>query len=275
MATAELTAWTAPCTLLSRREVGPDAIIMELALPEPMTDVAPGVFAMLSPADGSGPEIPRPFSLYDLPAPDRATFLVQIMGRGTQALAAVSPGQEVLCTMPLGNGFTLPAPERPVVIVAGGVGCAPFLHYLRLRLQQGAGARTHMIYGARESSRLYDYQAFAALDGIDLRAATDDGSLGFHGNVIAALDAGLANGSLPRDADFLACGPAGLLHGFADYARKQDLQAWLSLETYMGCGFGVCNACPVETEPEGPLGAWPWARTCREGPVFPLTSIRF
>jgi len=275
MATAELSAWTASCTLLARRAVGPDAFVVELQLPAPQEDLAPGVFAMLSPADGSGPEIPRPFSLYDLPAPDRATFLIQVMGRGTQALDAVPLGEGILCTLPLGNGFTLPDPGREVVIVAGGVGCAPFLLYLRRRLAQGAAARTHMIYGAREASRLYDYAAFAEVEGIELRAATDDGSRGFHGHAVAALDAGLQEGSLPRDADFLACGPAGLLHGFADYARSENLAAWLSLETYMGCGYGVCNACPVATEPTGPLGAWPWARTCREGPVFPLTSIRF
>lgn len=274
MPAAELTAWTAHCRLLGTRAVGPDAYVLEVGLPEPLVDPAPGVFAMLSPADGSGPEIPRPFSLYDLPAPDRATFLVQVMGRGTQALVKVPVDGELLVTMPLGNGFTLPAPEREVVIVAGGVGSAPFLLYLKHRLAQGAGTRTRMIYGARSAERLYDAAAFE-MEGTELRLATDDGSRGFHGHVVAALEAGLDDGSIPREADFLACGPAGLLHGFADFARARGLDAWLSLETYMGCGFGVCNACPVPTEPDGPLGAWPWAKTCTEGPVFPLSSIRF
>ncbi|PCJ51870.1 MAG: hypothetical protein COA70_13295, partial [Planctomycetota bacterium] len=80
---------------------------------------------------------------------------------------------------------------------------------------------------------------------------------------------------LPADALFLGCGPAGLLHGFADFARARNLDAVLSLETYMGCGFGVCNACPVATNPDGPLGFWPYTRTCIEGPVFPLSSIQF
>ncbi|MDP6962642.1 MAG: dihydroorotate dehydrogenase electron transfer subunit, partial [Planctomycetota bacterium] len=75
------------------------------------------------------------------------------------------------------------------------------------------------------------------------------------------------------DAVFLACGPEGLLHAFADFARLRNLDAYLSLETYMGCGYGVCNACPVSTSREGKLSSWPYAKTCCEGPVFSLKDI--
>ena len=42
----------------------------------------------------------------------------------------------------------------------------------------------------------------------------------------------------------------------------------------MGCGVGICNGCAVMTEPEGPLGAWPVAKCCVDGPVFPAAAIR-
>jgi len=265
--------------LVGRRDCGPDAFVLDLRLPEALPAARPGRFAMLSPADGTGPCIPRPFSLYDQPAPDRVTFLVQVMGKGTRALAALAPGAGVTCTLPLGNGFEVAAPEEEVVMVAGGVGSAPFLLYGRRRAEAAAGlsggaAATHFLFGARSGERLYDRAAF---DGMGLRTvlATDDGSVGFAGNVVRCLDAELEAGRIGADARFLACGPEGLLHGFAAFARERGLRAELSLETYMGCGFGVCNACPVPTEPDGPLGAWPWARTCEAGPVFPLTAIRF
>ena len=41
----------------------------------------------------------------------------------------------------------------------------------------------------------------------------------------------------------------------------------------MGCGVGICNGCPVPTRPEGPLGAWPNAKCCVEGPVFEARAI--
>ncbi len=274
MQVAETAASSLRATLVSRRAVGPDAFILELELPGMPNDLAPGKFAMLSPAVGGTQQIARPFSVYDRPAANRFTFLIQVLGDGTRELVTLEPGAEVICTMPLGNGFEVALVEQEFVIVAGGVGSAPFLKYVQDRIAAKAAATTHMILGARTADRLYDSEAFEALD-FDLRLATDDGSRGFHGNVVQALGAALDAGELSSSAHFLACGPAGLLHGFADFARQRLLRAWLSLETYMGCGFGVCNACPVPTNPDGPLGAWPFARTCKEGPVFSLDAIQF
>jgi dihydroorotate dehydrogenase electron transfer subunit len=285
---------THTATVVASRRVGPDAFVLEVETADILpgcadvahaiasaapaaTDVAtcnPGWFAMLSPADGSGPVLPRPFSLYDVLGPNRISFLIQELGRGTKALGKLTAGAVLDMTFPLGNGFTLPANDRPVVLLAGGVGSAPFLMYARQRLAAGAGEQTWFFLGGRTKDRLYDHQAF--LDcGVKTLLSTDDGSHGFAGNVIQNLQAQRAEGVIPDDALFCACGPGGFLHGFANYARAEGLHAQLSLETYMGCGFGVCNGCPVPTEPDGPLGAWPWARTCQEGPVFPLTSIRF
>lgn len=258
--------------LLDRRSCGPDGFVLEVALAEPLAPVAPGQFAMLAPGDGSGPLIPRPFSVYDQPAADRLTFLVQVIGPGTRALAAIPVGGSVLCTVPLGNGFAVAPPEREVVFVAGGVGSAPFLLYGRARRR--AGGKTTLLFGARSAERLYDRAAFER-EGLAPCYATDDGSLGFHGNVVAALADALRRGTVGRVALFAACGPEGLLHAFARFARAEGLEAELSLETYMGCGVGICNACPVPTEPQGALGSWPYAKSCLDGPVFPLRDIVF
>ncbi|NQU50731.1 MAG: dihydroorotate dehydrogenase electron transfer subunit [Planctomycetes bacterium] len=274
MAPSTASAATHTAQVVASRRCGPDAFVMELEVDRDLPDCRPGVFAMLSPADGSGPVLPRPFSLYDLLTPTRLSFLIQELGTGTRALGKMSAGAEIEMTFPLGNGFTLPAAERPVVLLAGGVGSAPFLHYARQRVAAAAGDRTWYFMGGRTKDRLYDHQAFLECD-ITTQLSTDDGSYGFHGNVIASLDSQRLAGKIPADALYCACGPSGLLHGFADYARENKLDAQISLETYMGCGFGVCNACPVPTQPDGPLGAWPWARTCQDGPVFPLTSIVF
>lgn len=271
------TAAAARCwraTLLDLRACGPDAFVAEVELPADPGPVRPGQFAMLSPADGSGPCIARPFSVFDRTGPRRFTFLVQVLGAGTRALQSVARGAAWTVTMPLGNGFTVAPAARPVVFVAGGVGSAPFLLYARARAALGAGGRTWMLYGARTADRLYDRQLFAA-SGVPLRCCTQDGAEGARGTVLDLLEAELAAGRLPQDALFCACGPEGLLHAFAALARARGLEAELSLETYMGCGWGGCNACPIATEPAGPLGAWPWAKTCTQGPVFPLTAVRF
>ncbi len=259
---------------LRLQSCGADAFLLELELPAPLPALAPGRFAMICREDGLGPVIPRPFSVYDQPDPRRLVFLVQVIGRGTRILAALRPGDPVTCTVPLGNGFVVAPPGREVVLVAGGIGSAPFLLYARQRLEAGRQSGTTFFFGARSADRLYDARAFGTLR-VRTVFSTDDGSAGFHGSVVEAVQHSLAGGGIGRDALFCACGPEGLLHGFAAFAREHALEYELSLETYMGCGFGVCNGCPVPTAPDGPLGSWPWAKACRAGPVFSGSAIRF
>jgi dihydroorotate dehydrogenase electron transfer subunit len=273
---ASTTANAARCRrarLVGKRACGPDAFVGEVELGEDPGPVAPGQFAMLSPGDDSGPCIARPFSVFDRTSARRFTFLVQVLGPGTRALAAVPVGGDWIVMMPLGNGFDVAPTARRTVFVAGGVGSAPFLLYARARTAEGAGGRTWMLYGARTADRLYDRDAFES-EGVAVLCATQDGSAGARGTVLELLARELDAGRIPGDALFCGCGPEGLLHAFAAFARARGLAAELSLETYMGCGWGGCNACPVPTEPTGALGAWPWAKTCTQGPVFPLSDIR-
>ena len=79
---------------------------------------------------------------------------------------------------------------------------------------------------------------------------TVDGSFGVKGFVTDAL---------PETYDcFFACGPLAMLK--AVY-RACHTTGQLSLEERMGCGFGACMGCTIETR-FGPR------RVCKEGPVF-------
>ena len=269
---ADTRVWTGKVT--GKPACGPDTFVLELRLPEAIEPIAAGRFAMVSPAHGEGPVIPRPFSIYEQPEPSTVTFLVQVIGPGTQALEALEMGEGVNCTLPLGKGFQAPAASRELVMVAGGVGSAPFLGYGRQRVAEGGASNTTYFFGARTGDRLYDREKFED-QAFRTVLATDDGSLGFSGSVLDSLAEELDGGCVGREALFCACGPEGLLHAFAAFCKERDLEGQISLETYMGCGYGVCNACPVPTRPEGVLGHWPWAKSCLEGPVFPLEAVAF
>jgi len=91
--------------------------------------------------------------------------------------------------------------------------------------------------------------------------------------VLALLEALWSSKEIPRQVRLLACGPHPMLVAVERLARAQGLECWLSLETLMGCGVGICNGCPVATRPEGPMGSWPNAKCCVEGPVFPVGAI--
>jgi dihydroorotate dehydrogenase electron transfer subunit len=236
-------------------------------------------FFMLRRTDGASPLIPRPFSIYRQEG-EELWFLVKVMGRGTQALAQTPPGGELRLIGPLGNGWpTLDGSGAPWVFLGGGIGCAPFYMAIEQALAGMDGqkpvprAALTYLFGAARAGLLYDLEAVRAL-GVRVEVATDDGSAGFHGNVLELLRHSMETGDLPHRLRLLACGPEPMLHAIAEFARERNLSCWLSLETLMGCGVGICNGCPVPTRTEGSLGSWPNAKCCVEGPVFDASAIR-
>jgi dihydroorotate dehydrogenase electron transfer subunit len=213
-------------------------------------------------------QLPRPFSLYDR-ADDGSwgSFLIKPIGDGTRALCDVAPGEGIVLTGPLGQPFPMDVADP--VLVAGGVGLAPFLLWAKHARAQGRLPR--LVFGGRTREALAGIADFAGLARV--HAATDDGSEGFRGNVLGLLERLQGEGEIPRDVRLLACGPHPMLVAVERLARAQELDCWLSLETLMGCGVGICNGCPVVTRREGPLGGWPNAKCCVEGPVFHAGAI--
>jgi dihydroorotate dehydrogenase electron transfer subunit len=265
--------------LVSVRPSGSDGVVLRVRPDLEQPALRAARFFMLRRDDPSSPVIPRPFSLYRQVDGD-LEFLIKVMGRGTRALAESTPGTRLVTVGPLGHGWpTLDGDGAPWVGIAGGIGSVPFFEGVRQSLagMDGAAPATPadwtLIYGGRHAGFLYDLEEFLEL-GVRVLAATDDGSQGFHGNVVQCLEHQWDSGQLPEQVRLLTCGPEPMMEAVARVARERELECYLSLETYMGCGVGICNGCAVMTEPEGPLGAWPVAKCCVDGPVFPATAIR-
>ena len=265
--------------LVSVRPTGSDGVVLRIRPELPQRGLRAARFFMLRRDDALSPAIPRPFSFYREVDGD-LEFLIKVMGKGTRALAQSAPGTSLVTVGPLGHGWpTLDGDGVPWVGIAGGIGSVPFYEGVRQALAGMDGAAPvkredfTVIYGGRNAGFLYDLGEFADL-GVRVLAATDDGSQGFHGNVIQCLEHLWAAGELPQKVRLLSCGPEPMMEAVARLARERSLECYLSLETYMGCGVGICNGCAVATEPEGPLGAWPVAKCCVDGPVFPADAIK-
>ncbi|MBO9643241.1 MAG: dihydroorotate dehydrogenase electron transfer subunit, partial [Pseudacidovorax sp.] len=84
------------------------------------------------------PFLLRPMSVYGT-GPDAGTveFLYAVAGTGTQALATLAEGQSMEIVGPLGQGFTLDASARRVLMVARGVGLATMAPLVRQAAQAG------------------------------------------------------------------------------------------------------------------------------------------
>lgn len=234
----------------------------------PIAPTRPGQFYMLRSEQRWPVLLPRPFSLYDR-ADDGSwgSFLLKAIGPGTRALAALRPGEAVHLTGPLGRPF--PADVGDPLCIAGGIGLAPFLLLARQQKARG-GEPLRLLFGGRNRTALAGIGDFTGL--ADVRPATDDGSHGFHGLITQLLDAMCEAGEVKAGETVFCCGPDPMMHAVAKLCERRSLRCFLSLETYMACGYGVCNGCTVKVQ--GPrFHGWPYSKTCMEGPVYEACEL--
>jgi dihydroorotate dehydrogenase electron transfer subunit len=217
--------------------------------------VTPGRFAMVAAPGRPDCILLRPYSYYATHGDDVISLLVKSVGKGTAGLLAARAGDPVAVVGPLGSQF--PDPPPTCWAVAGGVGAAPF------------GVLKHrpgieVLFGARTVGESGFATALQGL-GATLHLATDDGSAGFHGSVVALLEARLGRGERPGAV--YTCGPTGMMAAVARVARAHDVPCWASLEERMGCGIGVCRGCAHRDAAGG------WRCICVDGPVYDARVI--
>jgi len=225
--------------IVSRRQVGEGMWVIGLHAPEVAASVRSGQFVNIG--LNPGPLLRRPFSVYRA-SDESIEVILKAVGTGTAQLISLRVGDLVSCLGPLGRGFELRPGLRTAVLISGGLGVAPMP--LAARDARAMGLQVTWVHGARTADELC-----AESDGDAVIKATDDGSAGFAGTAVAAAP----------DADLvLACGPNPMLAAVA--ARWPEAQ--VAVETYMGCGTGVCLGCAV------PLVRGGFDRACKEGPVY-------
>lgn len=225
-----------------RRQVARDMFVIAMRAPEIAATVRAGQFVNLG--WSPGPLLRRPFSVYRTDG-EQIEVLLKAVGAGTAQLLAMESGDRISCLGPLGRGFEISG--SGVLLISGGLGIAPMP--LAARDARANGARVTWVHGARTQADLCD-----EADGDEVIWATDDGSQGFRGTAVDAAP----------DADVvLACGPNRMLAAVA----QRWPQAQVAVETYMGCGTGVCLGCAV------PLKRGGYDRACKEGPVYRARDI--
>ncbi len=225
----------------------------------------PGQFVMLR-VPGAG-LLRRPYSYCDRPETGGFSLLVKAVGIGTGALTRLPVGAAVQSLGPLGTSFEAPAnPEITPVVVAGGVGIAPFVIFCRELAE--AGRRAIVLLGGRRAPDLYLRDAFREF-GMDVRCATEDGGFGERGRVTALLPQALEDAGSPL---VYSCGPTPMLIRVAEKAREAGIPHQVSIERRMGCGMGCCLGCVVWAAPEDG-GDAAYLRSCTEGPVFDAERI--
>jgi dihydroorotate dehydrogenase electron transfer subunit len=203
----------------------------------------------------------RPQSVYRVErSSGRLEFLYKVVGRGTQGLATLKPGDLLDMVGPLGRGFSIDPRHRNIVVLGRGVGLATMAPISQLAGQMGV--RITAILSARSPELALAADLFESV-GTVIKVLDTDGSSAVE-NVEAILRRLMREGK--ADA-FYTCGSNRLLQLMKRVAREHRIPGQAAMEQIMACGLGPCYICVRTFERDGKKEM---RRVCVEGPVFDL-----
>jgi benzoate/toluate 1,2-dioxygenase reductase subunit len=190
------------------RQLSPSSIGFSVRLVEPLSYL-PGQYVNVS---VPGTAQTRSYSFSSMPKDGVVEFLVRNIPGGMMSsyLAnAAKPGDALTLTGPIGS-FYLRDVLRPVLMLAGGTGLAPFLAMLETLEARGTTQPIHMIYGVTsdadlvEVDRLTDFEA--AIPGFTFTTVVADPASSHErkGYVTHHMPEAVLHGG---DVDVYLCGP--------------------------------------------------------------------
>ena len=189
----------------------------------------------------------RPISVCDYDA-ETLTLIYKVVGSGTEIMASLPAGTKLDVLTGLGNGYdTTLSGDRPV-LVGGGVGVPPMFNLCKKLMAEGK--QPQVVLGFNTGAEIFLAEDFKAL-GAEVHIATADGSVGTKGFVTDVI----------RNLEytyFYSCGPMPM---FKAMETVMTTSGQYSFEERMGCGFGACMGCTIQTK-NG------YKRVCKDGPVF-------
>ncbi|MEM7693345.1 MAG: hypothetical protein AAF318_02770 [Pseudomonadota bacterium] len=217
-------ATVADCTVpvVAGHRVG-DVAFLTVAAPQGCAPSGPGAFALLRAVSPGAPFLGRPLSII---GGDEGlwSFAFNIIGAGTEALAALAPGENAEIVGPLGTPFGAAfLGEAPVTIVGDRTHVGTLLALAAAR----KGLVTRVLLRDDGSPAIPVFEdAFKTL-----------GATASRGNTADAI-ALAAKGDDP-----LAIAGEDVLAVALQEATPEGRVAEVALHQMMGCGFGACHSC--------------------------------
>ena len=182
----------------------------------------------------------------------KLTLIYKAVGKGTEYMASLTEGAELMVLTGLGNGYDLSLAGDKPLLIGGGAGVPPMFMAAKRLIE--AGKSVTVIMGFGRADEVFYKEEFEKI-GAEVRITTVDGSCGVRGFVTDAM---------PEEYTyFYTCGPEPMLKAVYD---KSTTGGQFSFEERMGCGFGACMGCTCKTK-------YGNKRICRDGPVLAKEEI--
>jgi dihydroorotate dehydrogenase electron transfer subunit len=258
--------------VISNVEVMPGIHLVWIEAPDIAVAAQPGQFIAVRCGSFT---LRRPFSIHRvggnnvIAKQSQIALLFKVVGKGTFWLSQRQKGERIDILGPLGKGFTIEPRSKNLLLVAGGIGIAPLVFLMQHASSQH---QITLIHGASTAAELYPFSSAGKNqtklsplpNGVQFIPVTEDGTTG---------QKGMATHILPDFLDWAdqvhACGPLEMYKAMAELSLQSNLKlkkCQVSLEVRMGCGFGACYGCTINTK-KG------LKQVCRDGPVFDLEDV--
>lgn len=262
-----------PAKILERVQESDDIFTLRLKFNDPAQQenyrFLPGQFNMVY-LPGVG-EVP--ISLSSDPE-ERAelSHTIRALGRVTQGLARLKRGDEVGLRGPYGRAWPLDLAEgKDIIVVTGGLGCAPVvavIHYVLKRRERFR--RLVIIQGVRHSHDLIwraSYERWAQAPDTQVLIAASATEALWPWHVGSPIDLVAQAAFDPAHAAAMICGPEGMMVAAAKALAARGLPETaihVSLERNMQCALGLCGHCQLGGK-----------FLCRNGPIFAYPEVKF
>ncbi len=203
---------------------------------------------------------------------DYLDFAIKRCGLMTDALHTVDVGQKIGLRGPFGNCFPYEEIKgKDVIIIGGGVGCAPVRSLIYWILEHRADyGKLSIIYGGRSKEDLCFkedlFENWPKEPNTDVYTTIDRAQEGWDGHV-GFVPAYLEELKFsPENSVAVVCGPPIMIKLCMETLSKMgftDEQLITTLEMRMKCGIGKCGRCNIGSK-----------FICLDGPVFSQAELR-
>jgi sulfhydrogenase subunit gamma (sulfur reductase) len=190
---------------------------------------------------------------------------IRAVGRVTRGLAQLKAGDRIGLRGPYGRGWPMhEAEQRDVVVITGGLGCAPVvsvINYISRRRERFG--HLNIVQGVKHSSDFIwreRYDEWRALPDTNVLLAADAGEALWPWHVGHVTDLFDQLSFDPARVSVMMCGPEGMMRVVVKHmlaAGVGKCEMWLSMERNMQCALGHCGHCQYGEK-----------FICRDGPVF-------
>lgn len=250
------------CKILENRYISGKTYLLKLQAPDIAKNTKSGQFVMVKPTleDCYDPLLRRAFAIADV-EDDTITLFYDVYGKGTSYLTTRNKGEYLKVLGPLGNNL-FPEEYDNYIIVGGGIGFAGLSLFIKEIKRKGK--KYTALYGARKKEDLSMIE-WIEENQVEVIYYTDDGSFGKKGLVTQDLEKIIEDNP---EAPLLVCGPKGMMKAVSKIAVSKNRPCYLSLESRMACGIGICVGCVVKDKNKDT-----YVRVCYEGPVFEAKEI--